>query len=120
MRALIRFSFSAISLSARSLGIGARIPPPGSASKVAPSGSRQLASGGSEGIGWDDVESEEDRPLRAAPATPRQRLAAAVALLALLASAALSAWWIATDQADFGAVSEETAPVAGPAAEARR
>jgi hypothetical protein len=51
--------------------------------------------------------SGEDRPI----SLPR-RLAALFVLIALLASAAVSSWWILSDQADFFAADGRRAPAA--------
>ena len=46
------------------------------------------------------------------PASLPRRLAALFALVALLAAAAISSWWIVTDRADFGATAAGRAPAA--------
>lgn len=50
------------------------------------------------------------------PASLPRRLAALLALIALLASAALSSWWILSDQADFSAADGRRTPAASPRA----
>jgi hypothetical protein len=51
----------------------------------------------------------QDPAMTTAPVSPQKRLLALIALLALLASGALTGWWILTDQADFGGVSRSQA-----------
>ena len=46
-----------------------------------------------------------------AEVTPLQRVLALIALLALLASGAITSWWVLTDQIDFGRDRERNVPV---------
>lgn len=46
-----------------------------------------------------------------AEVTPLQRALALLALLALLASGAITSWWVLTDRIDFGRDRERDAPV---------
>jgi hypothetical protein len=52
----------------------------------------------------ENVESPQGAELPVPPdVTPLQRVLALVALLALLASGAITSWWVLTGQVDFGA-----------------
>jgi ferric-dicitrate binding protein FerR (iron transport regulator) len=57
-------------------------------------------------------ESEPEVGAENRPASLPRRLAALLALIALLASAAVSSWWILSGQADFFAADRRRAPAA--------